>query len=92
MTTFTPQMSESERSQILSPSTVRRVWIALTATPQASYRDLSVQLDMPVSTIHYAIVRLRDAGYLAFEKYGHHNRTIIVPLHTTGFRIVKRDS
>lgn len=79
MPTLTAGMTETERAALISPRTVRKVWAALSRKPQASYQELADALNVPKSTVHYAIMRLIDAGYVEQVKYAGRTRRVIVP-------------
>lgn len=77
----------------ISERLIRRVWAEVTRTPSITVRALASQLGYSSWTDTSIALRvLRDAGYIHFEDRAAHARTIIVPFHTEGFRIVKRES
>jgi DNA-binding MarR family transcriptional regulator len=64
-----------------SIDTTRRVWAALTATPDASIRELATRLGIAISTVASHRRRLREAGYIAFEDGGVRATRVLVPLY-----------
>lgn len=79
MATFHRDMNEANRAAVLGPRMIRRVWAEVSRTPQASYQDLAVRLGIPKSTVHYALLRLRDAGYIEWEPGLRRARRVVVP-------------
>lgn len=74
----------------LTMRNVRRVWAAATRTPRASKRELAARLDLSYGAVTGALRFLRDAGYIDFPPGGCRAITVLVPLHTSGWRIVAR--
>ena len=64
----------------VSAKTVRHVWATVSRNPRLTVRGLAKQLNHSPSTIHNALHRLRDAGYIQFTDRACNARTIIVPL------------
>lgn len=73
-----------------SAYTTRRVWAALTRRPQASIRELAASLELSYGHVNDALNVLRDAGYIDGPYGSSRARTVLVPLHIAGFRIVRR--
>jgi predicted ArsR family transcriptional regulator len=70
-----------------STATARRVWAAVTRRPQATVRELADELGLSHDHVNDALAML---GYVEHEAGDSRARTVIVPLHTCGFRIVRR--
>lgn len=69
----------SARRLMDTTRTTRRVWAMVTKEPRASRRDIARRLRVPLSTVHHALHRLRDAGYIDFEDYTTGTNRILVP-------------
>lgn len=70
---------------------IRRVWAAVTCDPSISVRELATHLGYASwADVAIALRVLRNAGYIAFEDRAARARTVLVPLHTSGWRIVAR--
>ena len=58
---------------------IRRIWAAVSVTPQATIRELGRQLDVPHSRVAASLRLLKDAGYIDFPKGAERARAVIVP-------------
>jgi DNA-binding transcriptional MocR family regulator len=58
---------------------VRRVWAAVTRTPNASLRELADSLGAQFGNVSRAIKVLRDAGYITIE--GERARRVLIPFY-----------
>lgn len=65
---------------LMGRATVRRVWAALTVSPNDSTRQLAGKLGMSYGDVGKAIKILRDAGYIQVD--GARARRVLVPLYT----------
>lgn len=63
--------------------TLREVWSAVTATPNASIQELATRLHYSVDTISVSLRRLRDLGYIEAEPRQYRARRVIVPFIDT---------
>ncbi len=63
----------------IAVATVRRVWAALTRSPQAHVGALAKQIGLSPATVRCALKALKVAGYVDWEPGVHGARTIIVP-------------
>lgn len=61
---------------------VRRVWAAVSETPNATVRELGATLDLSPVAVGAALQVLRMAGYIDFAPRSGRARTIIVPFVT----------
>lgn len=55
-------------------------------------RELAVVLDLSYGHVNDTLNVLRDAGYIDFPYGSARARTVIVPLHIEGFRVVNPHS
>lgn len=70
-----------------SITTARRVWAAITRRPQATVRELADELGLSHGHVNDTLAML---GYVEHEAGASRARTVVVPFHTCGFRIVRR--
>jgi hypothetical protein len=75
---YTSHMARKYANHATVPD-IRRIWAAVSVTPQAPIRELGQQLDMPHSRIAASLRLLKDAGYIDFPKGSERARTILVP-------------
>lgn len=62
-----------------STHTTRRVWVAVTARPHASVREIGAELALAPSTVFQALARLRAAGYVEQAAGTTRTRVVRVP-------------
>lgn len=65
---------------LMGRAVVRRVWAALTISPNASTRELAKQLGISYGDVGKAVKILRDAGYVQVD--GARARRVLIPLYT----------
>jgi predicted transcriptional regulator len=63
----------------LRPATVRKVWAAVTRTPNASMRELACRLDLCPDTVCVAIQTLHVIGYITYEPGTVGARRVLIP-------------
>lgn len=66
----------------VSDRLIRHVWAAVTATPQASCREMGITLGISYSTVAAAIRFLHDCGYIESEYGQSRGRRVVVPLYS----------
>ena len=71
--------SRREKYSFVSDRTVRRVWAEVTRTPHATTEEMAQRVGKAKSTVHVALLMLRDAGYINFPNKSYRARTVIVP-------------
>ena len=69
----------------------RRVWAAVTATPQATLREIAARADTSYSVAGAALRLLRDAGYVDFDHGTDHGRRVIIPFVVRPFTTRRKD-
>lgn len=68
-------------------NTMRRVWAAISRTPQATIRELADELGMSYGHVSDTLAKL---GYVEHPYGSARARTVDVRLHTSGWRIVTK--
>lgn len=83
MHTRTRRMNKRYGMEV-SDTLIRRVWAAVTRTPQASVRELAGELEMGFGTVATALRFLRDCGYIRHQHRACRARTIVIPFVLIG--------